>query len=61
MGDYAKVELLFKQALEIIKECLGENNSYYAASLHNLASLYQHIGKYAKADTLFKQSLEIIK
>ena len=40
MGDYAKAEPLFRQALEIRKQALGENHPDYANSLNNLAVLY---------------------
>ena len=44
MGDYAKAEPLFRQALEIRKRALGENHPDYASSLNNLAVLYQRHG-----------------
>ena len=44
MGDYAKAEPLYRQALEIHKRMLGENHPDYATSLNNLAALYQAMG-----------------
>ena len=44
MGDYAKAEPLYRQALEIRKRVLGENHPDYANSLNNLAMLYQAHG-----------------
>ena len=44
MGDYAKAEPLYRQALEIRKRALGENHPDYATSLNNLAGLYQAMG-----------------
>ena len=41
MGDYARAEPLYRQALEIRKKALGEGHPDYAASLNNLAGLYQ--------------------
>ena len=61
MGDYAKAEPLYRQALEIRKQVLGENHPDYAASLNNLAGLYQPMGDYAKAEPLCRQALEIRK
>ena len=61
MGDYAKAEPLFRQAMEIRKEALGEKHPDYATSLNNLAVLYQAMGDYAKAEPLFRQALEIRK
>ncbi len=37
MGDYAKAEPLYRQALEIRKRALGENHPDFAESLSNLA------------------------
>ena len=40
MGEYARAESLFRQALEISKKTLGEAHPDYAHSLNNLALLY---------------------
>ncbi len=61
MGDYAKAEPLFRQALEIRKRALGENHPDYAASLNNLAALYEEMGDYAKAEPLYREALAIDK
>ena len=59
MGDYAKAEPLFKEALEIRQKVLGPEHPDTATSLNNLAALYQAMGDYAKAEPLFKEALEI--
>ena len=61
MGDYARAEPLFRQALEIWKKALGEDHPDYAPSLNNLAALYQAMGDYARAEPLFREALEIRK
>ena len=61
MGDYARAEPLFRQALEIRKKALGESHPDYATSLNNLAVLYRAMGDYARAEPLFRQALEIQK
>ena len=61
MGDYAKAEPLFVEAVKIFKEMLGENHTGYAASLNNLASLHQEMGDYAKAEPLFVEAAKIFK
>ena len=38
-GDFSKAESLFRQALEISRETLGEGQPDYATWLNNLASL----------------------
>ena len=60
MGDYAKAEPLFRQALEIRKQVLGEKSDY-ATSLHNLAGLHESMGDYAQAALLLQQALDIFK
>jgi len=59
MGDYAKAESLFRQALAIRKDALGEKNADYASSLSELANLYREMGRYTEAEPLARQALEI--
>ena len=41
MGDFAKAEPLYVQALNIHKKALGESHPDYATILNNLAWLYR--------------------
>jgi CHAT domain-containing protein len=59
MGDYARAEPLYRQALEIRRKSLGEAHPDYASSLESLATLYYSLGDYARAEPLFRQALEI--
>jgi tetratricopeptide (TPR) repeat protein len=59
--DYAKAEPLLQKASQIFRQSMGENNSYYAATLNDLASLYQSLGAYAKAEPLYQKALQIHK
>jgi tetratricopeptide (TPR) repeat protein len=60
MSKHAKAERLWKQAMEIQRNTLGEDHPDYAASLNGLAGLYSyHMREYAKAEPLFKQAMEI--
>jgi len=43
---------LYRQALEIRKETLGEKHPHYAGSLNNLASFYEATGDNAQAEPL---------
>jgi len=61
MGDYARAEPLYRQALEIRRKVLGEQHPDYAASLNNLAVLYESMDDYARAEPLYRQALEIRK
>jgi tetratricopeptide (TPR) repeat protein len=61
MGDNAKAEPLYRQALDIRKKALGDKHPDYSASLNNLAVLYYAIGDYAKAEPLVRQALDIQK
>ncbi|WP_287699514.1 CHAT domain-containing protein, partial [Microcystis sp. M165S2] len=60
-GRYSEAEPLYKQALAIIKQQLGDNHPDTAASLNNLAELYRVQGRYSEAEPLYKQALAIIK
>ena len=55
MGDYAKAEPLFKEALQIRQKVLGPEHPDTAQSLNNLAELYQAMGDYAKAEPLLQR------
>jgi nucleoside phosphorylase/tetratricopeptide (TPR) repeat protein len=56
---YTIAEPLYVRALEIYKQQLGADHRHTAASLNNLAALYQDQGKYAEAEPLYVQALEI--
>ena len=58
MGDYAKAEPLFKEALAIREKVLGPRHPLTAQCLNNLAALYQTMGDYAEAEPLYKKALE---
>jgi tetratricopeptide (TPR) repeat protein len=60
-GEYPYAEILLRQALEITREVLGEEDLNYAISLNNLASLYEARGEYTKAEPLYNQSLTILR
>jgi tetratricopeptide (TPR) repeat protein len=60
-GKYNEAILLAEQALAISKQQLGDNHPDTAASLHNLAGLYQSQGRYSEAEPLYKQALAISK
>jgi tetratricopeptide (TPR) repeat protein len=44
VGEYAKAEALYKEALDICQKVLGPEHPYTGASLNNLAQLYEVIG-----------------
>ncbi|CCH93194.1 Similar to tr/Q7NLR0/Q7NLR0 [Microcystis aeruginosa PCC 9432] len=60
-GRYSEAEPLYKEALFIFKQQLGNNHPSTAASLNNLAFLYRIQGRYSEAEPLLKQSLAIRK
>ena len=59
LGEYAKAEPLFKEALEIRQKVLGRESPLTALSLNNLGLLYHETGDYAKAEPLYREALEI--
>jgi CHAT domain-containing protein len=60
-GDYARAEPLFRHALALTKQVLGEQHPNYALCLINLALLYWSQGDYARAAPLLQQALEITR
>jgi tetratricopeptide (TPR) repeat protein len=56
---YNQAEPLFKQALALGQELLGEHDPDIAFSLNNLAELYRNQRRYEEAEPLFKQALAI--
>ncbi len=58
-GRYAEAEPLFRKALSIYEQQLGENHPDVASSLNNLAELYRAQGRYAEAEPLFRKALSI--
>jgi tetratricopeptide (TPR) repeat protein len=53
ISKYAEAEPLNQQALKIWEQVLGPQHSDVAASLNNLAELYDAQGKYAEAEPLY--------
>ena len=48
MGDFARAEPLYRQAVEICKTILGELDPQYAISLDSLGLLYTATGDFAR-------------
>ena len=59
MGEYAKAEPLYQEALGIRQKALGPEHFETASSLNNLAMLYWSMGEYVKAEPLLKEALRI--
>jgi tetratricopeptide (TPR) repeat protein len=60
-GKYTEGIEPCRKVMEIRSELLGEDHPGYAASMHNLAWLYQAMGDYAKAEPLYRHALAICK
>jgi tetratricopeptide (TPR) repeat protein len=58
---WPQAEALFKRAITIREEVLGENNTRMAASLQQLAYLYTALGRYVEATNLYNRSLAILQ
>jgi len=58
-GSYKQAGPLYKEALAIRQEVLGELHPDTARSLNNLAVLYQNQGRYEEAEPLYKRALAI--
>ncbi len=55
MGEYAKAESLYREALRIHQKILGSAPLGTVQNVNNLAALYQTIGEYTKADRPFRR------
>lgn len=58
-GRYAEALPLAQKVLEMREKAFGPIHPDVAASLHNLALLYQAMGDHARAESLFRRSVEI--
>src|SRR5262245_3980941 len=58
-GNYAAATPLAERALRITENRHGLRHSHVAASLNNLALLYQAQGRYAEAEPLLRRDLAI--
>lgn len=58
-GRYAEAIPIAKRSLTLRQQVLGEEHLDIAASLTNLAALYEEQGKYEQAEPLFRQVLEM--
>jgi CHAT domain-containing protein/tetratricopeptide (TPR) repeat protein len=60
-GDDAKAEPLWREALQIRKEVLGEKHADYGQSLNNLGALYHAKRDLARAEPLLRRGLAVRK
>lgn len=58
-GDYRNAEAYCMRALELSKQCYGDNHSKYASALLNAGEFYFLIGDYSQAIAYNKQAMEI--
>ena len=57
--QYSEAAKVAEEALTVAEKTFGPNHPYMAASLNNLAMVYQAQGRYAKAQPLYKRLLKI--
>ena len=60
-GRYSEAIPLVQRALAILEKALGPDHPDVAASLNNLAGLYQDQRRYGDAEPLYKRSLAILE
>lgn len=58
-GRYDRAVVVAKKALQVAEQAVGPDHPSVAASLNNLALLYDTQGQYAQAEPLYKRSLAI--
>jgi tetratricopeptide (TPR) repeat protein/tRNA A-37 threonylcarbamoyl transferase component Bud32 len=56
-GKFAEAADVYRQALAIYRKLYGEENSFVAASLNNLAVMLKELTDYRGAEALFRKSL----
>ena len=61
MERYEEAEPLYREALEIGRETLGERHPDYAIRLNNLAGLLEATGRYEEAEPLYREALEVFE
>lgn len=59
LQHYPEALSLAQQALAVAESTYGEEHPYTAASLNNLAALYQTLGRYPEAEPLYRRALAI--
>jgi tetratricopeptide (TPR) repeat protein len=59
MGDYAKAEPLYQQALRLREKVFGPDHLLTSATVSNLGVLYWETGKYAQAQPLLQRVLQL--
>ena len=60
-GQYEEAEELYKRALEIYEDELGEEHLYTAFVLNDLAMLYDEQERYKEAEKLYKRAVKIFE
>ncbi len=58
-AQYREAELLNQQAMRIIEQSFGKENSNLTYPLNNIANIYSLQGRYKEAESLYKKSLQI--
>jgi serine/threonine-protein kinase len=56
-GKFAEAADVYRQGLAICRKLYGEENSFVAAGLNNLAVMLKELGDYPGAEALFRKSL----
>lgn len=59
-GQYELAEPVYREALAIIKDTLGESHPEYLPYLGNLAQLYADMGRYEEAGAMMKEIIDVL-
>lgn len=60
-GNYSEAEILYLDALNILKNYYPNDIFNYAITIDNLGNLYISMGKFGEAETCYKESTSILK
>ncbi|MBD2254245.1 tetratricopeptide repeat protein [Nostoc parmelioides] len=59
LSNHSRTQAMLPQALETLRQDLGENNTGIASCLNNVAKFYCHHSNYSQAEPLYQKALSI--
>jgi serine/threonine protein kinase/tetratricopeptide (TPR) repeat protein len=61
LGDFKKAEAMYRMALPILRQQLGQEHEKIASTLHNLASVLYGEGRLAEAEPMLREELAMCR
>jgi tetratricopeptide (TPR) repeat protein len=60
-GQYGEAEAMYRQALQLMEEVLGEGHPNTLGSMSNLAIVLNNQGKYDEAEAMYRRTLQLME